>query len=286
MAISELTDLALADAAVEAAEQAARRAGVMIRALVEQAHIDAAAQLLSEIWEVGENPLVPANLLRAMSHSNNYVSGAFVDGRLVGTSVGFLGSRDGHLHLHSHVTGVTPEMQGRSVGFALKQHQRTWAIDHDLDKIEWTFDPLVGRNAYFNITKLGAEIVDYKRNFYGDMDDGINADDDSDRCVVVWRIASARAVLAAEGRQEDAAIDSATAVLTESESGEPHVTRTSGNPLLAYIPRDIVEMRRQAPEAAAAWRQALRDVFETSFAEGYVVTGMTRTGGYVLTRAK
>lgn len=286
MAITELTNPALADRAAEAAEQAARRACVWVRSLSQQDEIDAAEKLLSEIWGVGPEPVVPANLVKAMLHSGNYVSGAFADGSLVGTSLGFLGWKDGGLHLHSHITGVALSMQGRSVGFALKQHQRAWALANGLDEIVWTFDPLVRRNGYFNITKLGAEIVDYKPNFYGDMGDGINGHDDSDRCVVVWRAGSQRAMDAGEGRQLDPAVDPdrTKTVLTEDRGGGPGVTLREGPVLVAQIPYDIVRMRQEDHEKALAWRHALREVFEWAFSEDYVVTGMTRSGAYLLSR--
>lgn len=267
------------------AQRAAEKAGVSIQLLTELSNIQAAEQLLSKIWGVDSTPLVPANLIKAMIHSNNYVSGAFAEDRLVGTSIGFLGRKDGHLHLHSHVTGVDPALQSRSVGFALKQHQRFWTIRNGLEEVVWTFDPLVRRNGYFNIAKLGAEIVDYKMNFYGDMRDGINADDDSDRCVVVWRVTSERAIEAADGRHEKSDFSvGATVVLAESENDEPVRSPIAGDILLAQVPRDIVAMRRTAPAGAAAWRRALRDTFQSAFTRGYSVTEMTSSGAYVLTR--
>ncbi len=58
----------------------------------------------------------------------------------------------------------------------MKLHQRAWAIARGIPVIEWTFDPLVARNAYFNIRKLGAMPVEYLPNFYGIMGDGINGE--------------------------------------------------------------------------------------------------------------
>ena len=68
---------------------------------------------------------------------------------------------------------MAPSHQGTAVGFVLKQHQRSWALERDIDTIEWTFDPLVRRNAYFNLTKLGARLVGYVDNFYGKLHDGV-----------------------------------------------------------------------------------------------------------------
>ncbi|MFN2525639.1 MAG: GNAT family N-acetyltransferase [Actinomycetota bacterium] len=285
MAIN-LTDISFTERAERAADLAAARAGVLVHVLSEQHEIDAAERLLSEIWSINGQVVVPANLMKAMLHSGNYVSGALADGQLVGTSIGFLGRRKGSLHLHSHITGVSPALQGRHVGFALKQHQRAWALRNGLEEIVWTFDPLVRRNGYFNITKLGAEIVDYKANFYGEMRDDINADDDSDRCVVLWRLASDRAADASEGRGgAQIASEAAIVVLSQNAEGGPSPSLELGELLFAQIPDDIVSLRRSNKDQAAQWRQALREVFEWAFAEKYRVTGMTKDGGYLLSRS-
>lgn len=286
MAIDHLTDTVLADQAEAAAARAAARAAVSVHALEAQEDLDAAERLLSEIWEVGDEPLVQSSLMRALLYGGNYVSGAFAEGRLVGTSIGFLGRQESRLHLHSHITGVAKAMQSRSVGFALKQHQRAWALRNGLDEIVWTFDPLVRRNGYFNINKLGAQIIDYKPNFYGSMRDGINGDDDTDRCVVVWDAGSERAIEAADGRQLQPAADPdrTKVVLIEEPDGSPTVDLGPGEMLAAQIPYDIVQMRYEDPGTAAAWRGALREVLVWAFARDYAVTGMTKSGAYVLSR--
>ena len=94
-------------------------------------------------------------LLRAFTKAGNYVGGAFDGGRLVGACVGFFHA-PAEDALHSHIAGVAPGLTGRNVGFALKLHQRAWALLRGVSEIAWTFDPLVSRNAYFNLVKLGA----------------------------------------------------------------------------------------------------------------------------------
>ncbi len=274
------------DGAAQAARRAATDAGVSVRSLEVQDDLEAASRLLSEIWATGTEQVVPAHLLKAVAYSGNYVSGAFSSAALVGTSMGFLGRKHGRAHLHSHITGVAPSVQGRNVGFALKQHQRAWAMANGLNEIVWTFDPLVRRNGYFNVMKLGAEIVDYKANFYGAMGDSINEDDESDRCVVVWRTDSERATDAAEGRSAEPIVDAdrASTVLSEKPDGEPEVALLRGEILLTQIPEDIVALRHEEPEKAAAWRQALREVLTWAFSQGYAVIGMTKRGEYLLSQ--
>lgn len=196
-------------AAERAALAAARTAGVEVTELRSVAELRRAAALFGQVWATApEASPGPADLLRALSHAGNYVAGAWRAGELVGCSVGFLGLAAGRLHLHSHVTGVVPGGQGAGVGFALKQHQRAWALARQITEIGWTYDPLIRRNAFFNLVKLGAEVVAYEPCFYGEMTDGINAGDESDRCVVRWRLLDERVVAASLGAaaEPDAAL--------------------------------------------------------------------------------
>ncbi|HEX2239882.1 MAG TPA: GNAT family N-acetyltransferase [Actinomycetota bacterium] len=279
-------DAAVTDRALSAAREAADRAGVSVDLLREVHELEAAERLLSEVWNVEGQVVVAAHLMKALLYSGNYVSGALSNGQLVGTSIGFVGRHDAGVHLHSHITGVSNSMQGRSVGFALKQHQRAWALQQGFEEVVWTFDPLVRRNGYFNIVKLGAEIVAYERDFYGAMRDAINAEDDSDRCVVSWRLASPRAIEAARGHSYEAMGDpeQPTVVLGPDDAGTPQLSLQAGDVLAVQVPEDIVALRRSQPDQAHSWRRALRDAFEWAFADGYRVTGMTREAGYLLRR--
>ena len=131
-------------------------------------------------------PLVGVELLRAIGHAGGYVAGAFDSGHIVGASFGFLARFEGEEALHSHVTGILPGVQHSGVGRAMKNHQRSWAAEQGLKWVTWTFDPLVRRNAWFNIEVLRAHVAEYLVDFYGPMTDSINAHDESDRLLVAW----------------------------------------------------------------------------------------------------
>jgi predicted GNAT superfamily acetyltransferase len=274
-----------------AAEAAARRAGVELAELHEIGELTEAAELFIDIWQTdrAEAPCTPA-LLRALAHSGNYVAGARLAGRMVGASVGFLHPAGEAFGLHSHITGVIDAVQVRGIGFALKQHQRAWALARGLDEVGWTFDPLVRRNAHLNLVKLGAEIVEYLPNFYGRMPDGINAGDESDRCLVSWPLASERAVAASRGAVPEPDLDAlrragARVLLQEGPGGRPLAGDPGppvGGPLLAQVPDDIVAMRGADPELARRWRAALRATMGEALGRGLAATGITRSGWYVL----
>ena len=240
--------------------------------------------LFAAIWEGGHLPIT-GHMMRALAHSGNYVVGAMADGVMVGGSVGVFGrDPDGEIHIHSHITGVLPGSQLHGVGYQLKQHQRQWALERGIKSITWTFDPLVRRNAYFNLSKLGADAAEYHANFYGAMDDAINSGDESDRILMRWRLDGEKAVAAAAGHSLAPRLDGVVQVLSETESGEPELHTLHGVRIACQVPDDIVELRRTAPGLAGAWRKALRESLGSAMHGGYHVAGMTRSGSYVLER--
>ncbi len=58
--------------------------------------------------------------------------------------------------------GVLPEYRNHGVGRQLKLRQRDDALARGIDLIEWTFDPLEIKNAYFNVERLGAIVRRYR----------------------------------------------------------------------------------------------------------------------------
>lgn len=249
---------------------------VDVRTLDDMVAITDAVELLRSIWKSpGSEAPVSAGVLRALSFAGGYAAGAFADGALIGASVGFVALRDGELHLHSHITGVVAEWQNRHAGAALKQHQKQWALARDIKVIEWTFDPLVRRNAYFNLVKLGASVVGFEPNFYGDMDDAINTGDLTDRAVVHWNLD--RALVPPDD------LDGAV-ILHADDNGQPVVNTRGRGALRAWVPEDIVALRRRDPATALAWRVALRDSLGAAVADGYAATSITRDGWYTLER--
>lgn len=258
--MSDLSPASLAQADADSAKAVAL-AGVELRELTDIPELNGLADLFVHIWGA-DVPLVSGDLLRAMSKAGSYVVGAYVDGRLVGGCVGFHEAPEARA-LHSHVAGVMPGLIGRSVGFALKLHQRAWALHRGIAAIEWTYDPLVARNAYFNIVKLGARPAEYLTNFYGPMNDTINGVDESDRILVRWDLLSPRAVAACQGARLPAAVPSASA-------------------RRVAVPEDIEALRSSDIGTAREWRTRVRDQLAPLMADGWTVAGFDRAGGYLV----
>jgi predicted GNAT superfamily acetyltransferase len=181
---------------------------------------------------------------------------------------------------------VSGAARGRNVGFALKLHQRAWALRRGVSSISWTFDPLIRRNAYFNVAKLAAQPTEYLTNFYGDMRDGINRGDDTDRLLVRWELDTSAVGAAAARRSvttDVTLMPGATVALASGPDGRPIVPGPAGDGVvLVAVPADAEGLRQTDPDAAKAWRAALREVLGGLLADGARVTGFDRAGWYVV----
>ncbi|OKI01015.1 hypothetical protein A6A06_19300 [Streptomyces sp. CB02923] len=248
--------------------------GTTIQELRTMEDFDAVSLLYADIWgtEPRNSPL-SAELMRALSHAGNYVAGAYEGDRLVGASVAFFGQPVGTT-LHSHITGA---VMGRGVGLALKLHQRQWAMDRRLRRITWTYDPLIRRNAYFNLVKLGARPEEYLTSFYGPMDDVINGGDESDRVVAAWD-------LTAPAPPETRELPPDAAHGLRNAGGHPETVTTDAATVLVDLPDDIETLRRTDPGAAQAWRLAARQTLGGLLAEGARVVGFHERRRYVVQR--
>ena len=259
-----------------------------IRELAEIEDLRELAELFAVVWGRPDEPSITSDVLKALVHSGNYVAGGYAGGRLAGGLVGWFGGVPPHeLHLHSHILGVLRDTEAHGLGFELKQHQRRWCLSRDVKLIEWTTDPLVRRNAYFNLTKLGAHAREYLINVYGEMSDGINVGEESDRLVISWQLDAPSAEAAAGGDVpaldiDELRRDGAVVALSVGDAESPVTGNGSARVLLCEVPEDIVAMRQANPSLARSWRMALRKILSEAMTAGYEVTGATRNGWYVL----
>lgn len=252
----------------------------------------AARAVFDQVWP-GEGTQVTSNLLRALVHAGGYCSVVIDEDteRVVGAALAFPArdpSLPGGLYLHSHMAAVVEGMRDRGIGAAIKQHQRAWAIEQGIPVVSWTFDPLVRRNAHFNVNRLGVEVRAYHPDFYGVMTDAINAGDRTDRLVAWWVVDSDRARVAAEG---EALIPDHAAIAAEARDlivlgpdGSPRVAEPphAHETVLVSLPEDVVSLRREDPDLGLQWRLAVRSALTSAFDVGLRVSAVTSAGAYVL----
>jgi predicted GNAT superfamily acetyltransferase len=254
--------------------------GVRVRELETIEEMRAVAGLLAEVWGTNEEG-VPINseVMRGLVHAGGLVNAAYDGDGLVGGAV--LGRAEPGA-CYSFIAAARPGLSDRGIGFALKQHQRTWALAHGVHTMSWTFDPLVARNARFNLTKLGATVDDYEAGYYGIMTDELNGHDRADRLVPRWRLDSERAAAAAAGTlPEPPAPPPDVRILGQGPDGGPAYV-AAGAERWIRMPTDIVALRRSDPAQASAWRGRLAEWLPALFADGWVADGVTRDGRYHL----
>jgi predicted GNAT superfamily acetyltransferase len=242
------------EAARAAADRAARRAGVRVRPLESMADAVACEQLFREVWQTGAGQVpVPADVVRALIDAGSYVVGAFAADVLLGACAAVWGP-PGSGRLHSHIAGVRASARGRDVGLALKLDQRAYALAAGVTEVTWTFDPLISRNAHFNLRKLGGVADTYLVDHYGPLVDGLNGDDPSDRLLVRWRLDDERTRRACDD-----------GVVTAMEGAR------------VPVPPDVEELRRRDPVAAGQWRRSIREALAGPLAAGGRLVDFDRT---------
>ena len=216
------------------------------------------AQVLSAVWG-GAEPITP-DVIIAIMYAGGYASLAsqIIDGKkqFVGGSLAIVGNHQ--RKLHSHVTGVIDAATNSGVGRALKEHQWLWAKENNFSAISWTFDPLVRRNAHFNLIVLGAKVVKYCQNYYGEINDTINAGDQTDRLVV-------------ERQVEGLSVAPSASICVANDAD-----------LIIQTPPDIVSLRNIDRDTATRLRLEQRASFESAFASTFSVRGLTHDGSFVL----
>lgn len=248
-------------------------------------------------WNMDDIDVVPAATMIAIAHEGGLAAGAFDGGRLVGFVFGFP-TADPKRH-HSHMLAVLPEYRGTGLAARLKLFQREWCLARGIDHVVWTYDPLLGLNANFNVRKLGCIVRRYLPDYYGPLS-GVNAGTPTDRFWAEWHLTSPR-VQAAVKRLEHACGEASnpeagpTAGFTTpddvSVANLPHANLLQQErPVAAaleldvsrvavQIPDDFSQLLRTDPPLALQWRLHARELFTRYFSKGYAVVDFVRAGG-------
>ncbi|MDB4875338.1 MAG: hypothetical protein JWM41_1784 [Gemmatimonadetes bacterium] len=231
--------------------------------------------LQREIW--GQTfDVMPATILQVVAHVGGVAAGAFdAAGALAGFVFGVTGVVDDKIIHWSHVLGVRPELRNAGVGRVLKEYQRRDLARRHIGEMYWTYDPSIAKNAHFNVNVLGARVVRFTPDMYGDTGSPLHHGLPTDRLVVVCDTARpARDASSAIGRA-----DARTPLLTiEPRTGDSVLDRGAPPPLRARleIPSDFAQLLADAPRDARAWHTATREHFQWALASGYTVTGFAR----------
>lgn len=260
----------------------------IIRLLETPEDMELVEELQRVVWPGSETEVVPAHLLITCVRNGGFLFGAFVEDKMVGFVFSFPGletTPDGPRPKHcSHMLGIHPENRDAGIGFALKRAQWQMVRHQGLDHVTWTYDPLQSRNANLNIAQLGAVCNTYHRSEYGDMRDELNVGLPSDRFQVDWWVNTPRVErrLSKRPRKTLKLENFAAADLQPLYQLLPNATNLpcppeqysplSGRLVLAEIPTDFLALKEADFSLARDWRFFSREVFETAFDAGYLVT--------------
>jgi predicted GNAT superfamily acetyltransferase len=228
---------------------------IEIRALTQLPEFVEAVRLQKEIWSFDDIELLPVRLFVVATKVGGQAFGAFDGGRMVAFLLAIPGLKPGgRTYLHSHMMGVLPDYRNHGLGRALKLRQREAALAAGVHLVEWTFDPLEIKNAFFNIERLGAVVERYVLNQYGTTTSALHGGLPTDRCVAGWYIDSARVRdVIAGGRPEHGAVQARVAV-----------------------PNDIAAIRASDSRRARDIQAGISEQFLAATAQGLAVTGFER----------
>jgi predicted GNAT superfamily acetyltransferase len=237
---------------------------IEVRVLTTTAEYAEAVRLQKTIWGFDDIDVLPVRLFVVASKVGGQTFGAYDGTRMVGFCLAIPGLKaGGKNYLHSHMMGVLADYRNLGVGRMMKLRQREDALLRGLELIEWTFDPLEIKNAYFNIERLGAVISRYVLNQYGTTTSLLHSGLPTDRCVAEWWIRHSRV----------------KTILNGTEWPQPEVAAR------IPVPSDIEQIRRSDPHRAREIQQRVSSQFVECLNSGLVVTGFERTpenGTYLL----
>jgi predicted GNAT superfamily acetyltransferase len=251
-------------------------APVEIRQLFQLEEFDEVFEMQKTIWDYADSELVPMRFLAVVAKVGGHVFGAYDGPCMVGFCFAIPGIKpDGRPYLHSHMLGVLPAYRNAQIGRRLKLRQRDDALARGIALIEWTFDPLELKNAFFNIEKLGAIVRVYRENQYGTTSSPLHGGLPTDRCTAEWWIDSPRV----RGILVGQALPPANRDLDREGTGQEACPTRIG------YPADIDVIRRRDTARAREIQQSNARLFLDAFSRGLAVTGFARTaseGAYLL----
>jgi predicted GNAT superfamily acetyltransferase len=235
------------------------RDGILIRPCHGIEEFEACVRVERAVWKSSDIDVVPIPLFVVASETGGQVLGAFHGADLVGFTLAIAGWRARKPFLHSHMTAVLDGRRDLGVGRRLKLYQREDALARGISLVEWTFDPLVTKNAYFNFMRLGAIARRYLPNVYGITTSPLHGSLPTDRLVAEWHLRSDRVRRVLAGKQAGA--------------------RTSRKAQRVTIPANLKELRNSDPVKARQIQSEVRAEFLKWLGKGYAATGVQQGVG-------
>jgi predicted GNAT superfamily acetyltransferase len=231
-----------------------------IRECVRIEEFDGCVALQREAFGLPDLELSPRRHLIVSRQAGGWTLGAFVADRMVGFVHHLAAAHGDEIFGYSHMMAVAKDYQNKGVGVRLKWAQRERAMKEGRKLIKWTWDPMMARNAHFNLNRLGATVATYAGNFYG-TDYSTDASLTkklglpSDRLIATWNLDSARVSALANG--------AATPVLAKPVAS-------------VAIPAAWPALVKQDPSRARDEQARVRELFKKAFEQRLICAGFER----------
>ncbi len=242
-------------------EVAAEGSRFEIRHCHELADFERCMELERAVWGGTERDLVPSTIFVVADETGGQVFGAYDHDaalQMVGFTLAMAGYHGERPYLHSHMTAVLPTYQNQGIGRMLKLFQREDAQRRGIELVEWTFDPLELRNAYFNLVRLGAIVRRFIPNAYGITSSPLHGGLPTDRLMAEWWLSSPRVVAALEKGFAEA-----------PAAGDEKTVRIE-------VPGEMAVWKKTNPGRAAEVQGQIREEFQKWLDRGYAVTSLER----------
>jgi predicted GNAT superfamily acetyltransferase len=228
--------------------------GILVRHCHGIEEFESCVRLEREVWKSADIDVVPIPLFVVAAETGGQVLGAFDSNHLVGFTMAIAGWRNRKPFLHSHMTAVHDGHRDRGLGRQLKLFQRADALSRGISLIEWTFDPLDAKNAYFNLMRLGAIARRYIPNAYGITTSPLHGSLPTDRLVAEWHLRSPRVRRVLAGKRPSPAF--------------------AKNTVRIPVPVTLQDMKTADPVRAAQLQSEIRAQFTHWLAKRYAATAI------------
>jgi len=217
---------------------------------------DRCVSLQREAFGLPDLELSPRRHLIVSRQAGGWTLGAFVADRMVGFVHHLAAVRGDEVFGYSHVMAVAKDYQNKGVGARLKWAQRERVLAEGRKLIKWTWDPMMARNAHFNLNRLGATVDTYADNFYGvDYGNDERPGLPSDRLFASWNVDTPRVHALAKG--------------VETPFEAKRVATVA-------IPADWSVLIKRDPQRAREEQARVREELKKAFAEKLICAGFER----------
>lgn len=259
---------------------------VEVRHLRTRAERVACVELQHATWGADFSERVPAAILEVAQRVGGIAAGAFdQNDRVVGFVFGITGWHHGQPVHWSDMLAVRADLRDHGIGRRLKEFQREALLRMGVTRMHWTFDPLVARNAHFNLSRLGARVTEYVLDMYGsNTGSALHHGVGTDRFIVTWEIGGAGRPTRDDGGARTLRLPPSlrlAPILNPADAtGAPAFhdpADASAGPILRVaIPLAIDQVQAVSVPAVALWRSTTRHAITWALQHGYGISGFYR----------